>query len=89
MDAHTLVNTIQNRLRSRVEFKEIVSGKQSTAEFVWDGHTYFAVGGEKILVLEMTEPNNHAQHTLHSKYLQGVLDGGQRDATGTLVAVDL
>jgi hypothetical protein len=34
MDAHVLVNTIQDRLRERIEFREIVSGKQSTAEFL-------------------------------------------------------
>jgi hypothetical protein len=88
MDAHVLVNTIQDRLRERIEFREIVSGKQSTAEFLWGGHTFFAVGGETIVVLHMVAPHC-AQHTLHSKYLQGMLDGGQRDETGTLVKVDL
>jgi hypothetical protein len=71
MDAHVLVNTIQDRLRERIEFREIVSGKQSTAEFLWGGHTFFAVGGETIVVLHMVAPHC-AQHTLHSKYLQGM-----------------
>lgn len=87
MTAAELVNAIQSRVRKRVEFREIISGYNPQVEFDWGSHTFYAVGSrdeQDIRVLHVVEAGVH-QSTIHSKYLQGVLNGGIRDDSGKLL----
>jgi len=86
MKTHELINHIQGRLRRSVVFKDIFSAVEFVV-FEWGCHVFCcfpsAVNKNRLLVFERCPKGSEV--TLHSRYLEGVLNGGVRDDAGTLV----